>query len=104
MQPPRFAITPDTNDLAALPRDLRFHPSTTTNPGVYPISTISYLLVPTKMDAGKADRYHHAVRWVERARDAYRAAGQEANWQAFKEALLETHRRKYKLIPMLKDL
>src|SRR5205807_1200216 len=56
------------------------------------------------MDAGKANAYDHAVRWVERARDAYRAAGQDANWQAFKEALLETHHRKYKLVPMLKDL
>ena len=58
----------------------------------------------TIMDAGKADRYHHASRWVERARDAYRSAGQETNWQSFKAALLETHKRKYKLIPMLRDL
>ncbi len=58
----------------------------------------------TIMDGGKADRYHYAAQWVERARDAYRAAGQEANWQDFKEALLETHKRKYKLIPMLRDL
>src|SRR4051794_14453714 len=34
MHPPSFAITPDANDLAAQPRDLRFHPSTTTNPQV----------------------------------------------------------------------
>ena len=58
----------------------------------------------TIMDGGKADRYHHAVRWVERARDAYRVAGQEANWQSLKEALLETHHRKYKLIPLLRNL
>lgn len=56
------------------------------------------------MDAGKADRYHHAARWVARARDAYRAAGQEAEWQNYIAHLLETHQRKYKLVPMLREL
>ncbi len=56
------------------------------------------------MDAGKADRYHHAARWVERARDAYRVAGQETEWQAYKNHLLDLHQRKYKLRPMLEDL
>jgi hypothetical protein len=31
-QPPRFAITPDQHDLDRSPRDLRFHPCTTTEP------------------------------------------------------------------------
>ena len=58
----------------------------------------------TIMDAGKADRYHHAAKWVERARNAYRVADQESEWQAYKAELLATHRRKYKLIPMLRGL
>jgi len=56
------------------------------------------------MDAGKADRYHYAAQWVERARNAYRAAGQEEQWQAYKAGLLATHQRKYKLVPMLRPL
>ena len=58
----------------------------------------------TIMDAGKADRYHHAAQWVERVRDAYRVAGQEVEWREYKAGLLATHQRKYKLIPLLRDL
>ncbi|RME88471.1 MAG: SWIM zinc finger domain-containing protein [Anaerolineae bacterium] len=56
------------------------------------------------MDAGASDRYHHAVRWLEKARAAYRAAGREAEWRAYLENLLQRHARKYKLVPMLKAL
>lgn len=56
------------------------------------------------MNAGKADRYHYAAEWVQRARDAYRAAGREADWQGYKEDLLTLHQRKYKLRPMLEAL
>jgi uncharacterized Zn finger protein len=56
------------------------------------------------MDAGKADRYHYAAEWVGRARNAYRAAGQESQWQEYKASLLATHHRKYKLVPMLRSL
>jgi uncharacterized Zn finger protein len=56
------------------------------------------------MDAGKADRYDYAARWVERARNAFRVAGQESQWQDYKTGLLATHHRKYKLIPMLRNL
>ena len=58
----------------------------------------------TIMDGGKADRYHHAARWVERARDAYRVAKQEGDWLAYKDGLLATHQRKYKLVPLLRNL
>lgn len=56
------------------------------------------------MDAGKSDRYHHAVRWLERARDAYRVAGEDEEWRNYKEQLLADHARKYKLAPMIKAL
>jgi uncharacterized Zn finger protein len=56
------------------------------------------------MDQGKSQHYHHAVRWVEKARAAYRAAGREAEWQAYLRDLIARHRRKYSLVPMLEAL
>ena len=54
------------------------------------------------MDAAKAKYYHHAVEWLGRARDAYRAAGREADWQAYLRQIRTRHGRKYKLMGMLK--
>ncbi|MFP4346012.1 MAG: SWIM zinc finger domain-containing protein [Anaerolineales bacterium] len=56
------------------------------------------------MDAGKAKIYHHAVEWIARVKAAYQAAGQEAEWRAYLDELLEKHHRKYKLVPMLERL
>lgn len=56
------------------------------------------------MDAGKADRYHHAARWLARAKAAYRAADRMAEWQTYLTGLLKKHERKYKLMPLLKAL
>ncbi len=56
------------------------------------------------MNRGKAQHYHHAVRWLEKARSAYRAAGREAEWREYLESLIRTHWRKYKLVPMLEAL
>jgi uncharacterized Zn finger protein len=53
------------------------------------------------MDAGKAKYYHHAVGWLEKARAAYRAAGREADWQAYLGEIRTRHGRKYKLMGML---
>jgi uncharacterized Zn finger protein len=53
------------------------------------------------MDAGKAKYYHHAVGWLEKARAAYRAAGREADWQAYLGEIRSRHGRKYKLMGML---
>jgi len=54
------------------------------------------------VDAGKAKYYHHAVGWLEKARDAYRAADREAEWRAYLGEIRERHGRKYKLMGMLK--
>ena len=54
------------------------------------------------MDAGQSKYYHHAVGWLEKARTAYRAAGREAEWQAYLREIRERHGRKYKLMGMLK--
>lgn len=56
------------------------------------------------MNEGKAEHYDRAARWVERARNAYRAAGQEKQWQEYKSDLLGKHQRKRKLVPILQSL
>lgn len=56
------------------------------------------------MDEGKAQYYGVAARWLAHARDAYRAAGREAEWQAYHQELLSLHGRKYKLVPLLQQL
>lgn len=45
------------------------------------------------MDGGKAELYDVAARWLSYARDAYRAAGHEAEQQACYQELLATHHR-----------
>lgn len=56
------------------------------------------------MDGGKSSIYRHAVKWLEKARAAYLAADREAEWQEYLDTLLDQHRRKYKLRPMLEAL
>ncbi len=53
------------------------------------------------IDAGQSKYYHHAVDWLERAHAAYRAAGREADWQAYLGEIRTRHGRKYKLMSML---
>ena len=56
------------------------------------------------MDAGKAKNYDTAVAWVRTARDIYLQHDRGAEWQAYLNGLLETHARKYKLVPMLRGI
>ncbi|MCC7370840.1 MAG: hypothetical protein IT306_20675 [Chloroflexi bacterium] len=56
------------------------------------------------MDEGKSQYYGSAARWLARARDAYLESGREAEWRAYLASLLERHRRKYSLVPLLKAL
>ncbi|MCL5960036.1 MAG: SWIM zinc finger family protein [Chloroflexi bacterium] len=53
------------------------------------------------IDQGKAQHYDDAVRWLAKARDAYRVVGKEQEWRTYLEDLIADHRRKYKLLPML---
>ena len=48
--------------------------------------------------------YVAAVRWLEKARAAHRAAGQEAKWRAYLADLRERHSRKRTLLGMLKGM
>jgi uncharacterized Zn finger protein len=56
------------------------------------------------IEPGRAKYYHHAVSWLERARAAYRAAGREAEWQAYLSDLRARHGRKYKLMRMIEGM
>lgn len=56
------------------------------------------------MNRGDAQNYDRAVHWLTHAREAHRVLGQEAEWTAYLEGLIDTHKRKYKLRPMLEAL
>ena len=56
------------------------------------------------MDEGRSQLYHHAIDWLARARDAYRSAGRDDEWLAYRAELRKKHQRKYKLMPMLTRL
>lgn len=56
------------------------------------------------MDTGKSQRYHHAVRWLEKARRAYLGSGREDEWSVYLEDLIKVHARKYSLRPQLEAL
>ena len=52
---------------------------------------------------GRSDRprYATAARWLRVVAFAYRSAGRAAEWQALKEALMEKHRAKRALVPLI---
>lgn len=56
------------------------------------------------MDKGQSKYYHHAVRWLEKARRAYLGAGREDEWRVYLEGLIDKHARKYSLRPQLEAL
>ena len=56
------------------------------------------------IEPGQARYYHHAAAWLGRARDAYRAAGRAADWEAYLRDLRARHGRKYKLMGLLDEL
>lgn len=56
------------------------------------------------MDQGKAKYYQAAVEWLIKARDAYRQADRQQEWQTYYAELLQKHSRKRKLINLLNAL
>jgi uncharacterized Zn finger protein len=56
------------------------------------------------MNAGRSGHYGEAADWLGLVKRAYLAGGQEQEWQDYLAALLEQHRRKYKLMPFLREL
>lgn len=56
------------------------------------------------MDAGQAKNYHVAAEWLRRGRDILLSAGENDIWEAYLTQVMENHQRKYKLMPMLREL
>jgi hypothetical protein len=56
------------------------------------------------MDANQAGRYALAAQWLEKARLAHEALGREDDWRGCLDELIDRHRRKYKLRPLLEAL
>jgi uncharacterized Zn finger protein len=56
------------------------------------------------MNGGQAGLYDRAAQWLERAKRAFVAAGRNQEWSAYLESLIQVHKRKYKLRPMLEHL
>jgi uncharacterized Zn finger protein len=56
------------------------------------------------MDAGQAQHYDHAVNWLRRARDAFRAAGRQEEWREYIGHIRMKHGRKYKLMGLVERL
>jgi uncharacterized Zn finger protein len=56
------------------------------------------------MDAGRSGSYDTAVSWLRHARDIYQQHNRLPEWQRYLDGILETHQRKYKLVPMLRNI
>lgn len=56
------------------------------------------------MDGGKAKDYDTAVSYLRQARDIYAQHNRLDEWRAYLDWLLTTHQRKYKLVPMLREI
>jgi uncharacterized Zn finger protein len=56
------------------------------------------------MDAGRSADYFRAIEWLRQVKAACLAANRQADWQLLIGQLLVTHKRKYKLVPMLEEL
>ena len=58
----------------------------------------------TIMDAGQAKYYETAVTWLSTARDIYQQHQWQQDWELYLDSVLEKHHRKYKLVPMLRNI
>jgi uncharacterized Zn finger protein len=56
------------------------------------------------MDAGSSGSYDTAVSWLKTTRDIYQQHQRQQEWEAYLDSLLDTHHRKYKLVPMLRNI
>jgi uncharacterized Zn finger protein len=56
------------------------------------------------MDGGKAQYYFAVGQWLAKARQAYQELGRAAEWQQYLDELLQKHRLKHKLVPLLQAL
>ena len=56
------------------------------------------------MAEGRSGEYDTAVTWLRDARDIYTQHGRLEEWKRYLDGLLKTHHRKYKLVPMLRQI
>ena len=56
------------------------------------------------MDAGQAKNYHVAAEWLRRGRGILLLAGENDMWDTYLAQVMDKHQRKYKLMPMLREL
>jgi uncharacterized Zn finger protein len=56
------------------------------------------------MNPGKSEYYHHAGRWLTRVRAAYEASNRDEEWRSYRRRLLLRHKRRHKLVAVLKSL
>jgi uncharacterized Zn finger protein len=56
------------------------------------------------MDAGSSGAYDTAVSWLKTTRDIYQQHQRQQEWETYLDSLLDTHHRKYKLVPMLRNI
>lgn len=56
------------------------------------------------MDEGRSKDYETAVSWLRIAHEIYQQHQRQQEWQTYLDKLLATHRRKYKLVPMLQNI
>lgn len=56
------------------------------------------------MSEGRSSRYDTAALWLGIAARAYKACGRSGQWLAYLDGLIEQHRRKHKLRPLLEEL
>lgn len=56
------------------------------------------------MEAGKSGKYDVAVSWLGQAREIYEEHGRLGEWRDYLDGLLDRHSRKYKLVPMLREI
>ncbi|NTF91418.1 SWIM zinc finger domain-containing protein [Agrobacterium rhizogenes] len=74
----------------------------TSHPGW--VVDIAERMASTIMEAGRSSQYELAAQWLEKAALAYKAAGRVEDWIAWLDSLIEKHRRKHKLRPLLQAL
>ena len=65
---------------------------------------LSFRVAAPIMDEGRSDSYEVAAQWLGIAARAYAASNRSDEWPARLEATIKTHRRKYKLRPLLEEL
>lgn len=56
------------------------------------------------INRGKANAYETAASWLRKAKQAYEITGRQTEWEGYIAGLLEQHRRKHKLVPLLEAL